>query len=128
MTKKMMSEECLNSLNALTTYLLEDEIHYISKANSIAFVKKTFHLSERDMADQLPISKSEVHRMLQIAELPKEIKEKAVLEKIEKWCIVRLSQASGLIYKELYHGIMTGQVKTHHETKLAIKKIHKIYN
>lgn len=112
----------------LVEYLADDEIHYVSKANSIAFVKKTFQLSERVMADQLPISKSEINRMLKISRLPKEIKEKAVLNKIEKWVLIRLSLAKSFDYNDLYHGIMSDQITKHGQVKLGLTKLEKKYN
>ena len=122
------SLDAFEALDRLMHYVLEDEIHYVSKANSIAFVKKTFHLSERDMAQQIAMSKSELHRMLKISRLPKEIKEKAVFNKIEKWALIRLSEASGVAYNEIYHGIMTGQITRHSQVKLGLKRLKKILN
>lgn len=67
-----------------------EELHYIDKADGILNYKKTTGASERKICQALGISKSEVHRSLLIAKLPKKLKEAAKAHNTEKYVLIEV--------------------------------------
>ncbi len=69
-----------------------EALHYIDQADSIAAYKKTTGSSERKITASLGVSKSEVHRCLQISRLPVAVKEAAKEFNIEKYVLLEWSK------------------------------------
>lgn len=65
-----------------------EDLHYIDQADSIYGYQKLTGTSERKITAALGISKSEVHRCLMIAKLPKDIKEAAKKYNTEKYVLL----------------------------------------
>jgi len=65
-----------------------EELHYIDKANGILNYQKATKASERKIVQALGISKTEVHRSLLLAKLPKKIREAAKNYSIEKYVLL----------------------------------------
>ena len=65
-----------------------EQLHYIDQADSIYGYKKLTGASERKIQAALGISKSEVHRCLLIARLPKAVKEAAKNHNTEKYVLL----------------------------------------
>ncbi|HXH31125.1 MAG TPA: ParB/RepB/Spo0J family partition protein [Bacteriovoracaceae bacterium] len=65
-----------------------EDLHYIDQADSIYGYQKLTGTSERKITAALGISKSEVHRCLMIAKLPRDIKEAAKKFDIEKYVLL----------------------------------------
>jgi ParB family chromosome partitioning protein len=65
-----------------------EQLHYIDQADSIYGYKKLTGASERKIQAALGISKSEVHRCLLIARLPKAVKEAAKIHNTEKYVLL----------------------------------------
>ncbi len=65
-----------------------EQLHYIDQADSIYGYKKLTGASERKIQAALGISKSEVHRCLLIARLPKSVKEAAKVHNTEKYVLL----------------------------------------
>lgn len=65
-----------------------EDLHYIDQADSIYGYQKLTDASERKITAALGISKSEVHRCLRIAKLPKAIKEAAKIYNTEKYVLL----------------------------------------
>jgi ParB family chromosome partitioning protein len=65
-----------------------EDLHYIDQADSIYGYQKLTGTSERKITAALGISKSEVHRCLMIAKLPKDLKEAAKTYNIEKYVLL----------------------------------------
>ena len=65
-----------------------EALHYIDKADGIWNYQKTTKASERKITEALGISKSEVHRSLMIARMPKSLKEAAKAYDIEKYVLL----------------------------------------
>lgn len=99
-----------------------EALHYIDKADGILNYQKTTKASERKITAALGISKSEVHRSLLIAKLPKKIKEAAKNFNIEKYVLLEWdSLPDGAIKKKTKTALINGEI-----TKRAqFKKISK---
>lgn len=89
-----------------------EELHYVDKADGILNYQIATEASERKIQAALGISKSEVHRSLLIAKMPKAIKEAAKKYDIEKYVLLEWDAllASPLkldIEKRIYAGEIT---------------------
>jgi ParB family chromosome partitioning protein len=98
-----------------------EQLHYIDQADSIFGYKKLTDASERKIQASLGISKSEVHRCLLIAKLPKAIKEAAKQFNIEKYVLL---EWDALIDSDLKNAIkekiLSGVITKRAELKKAI--------
>ena len=89
-----------------------EALHYIDKADGIFHYKKTTGASEREITAALGISKSEVHRSLMIARLPKKIKEAAKIHNIEKYVLLEFYVLEkGSLRKEIEEDIIGGKIQ-----------------
>ena len=89
-----------------------EALHYVDKADGIFHYKKTTGASERDITAALGISKSEVHRSLMIARLPKKIKEAAKSHDIEKYVLLEFYVLEkGPLRKKIEEGIVVGSIQ-----------------
>ncbi|MGE3610342.1 MAG: ParB/RepB/Spo0J family partition protein [Bacteriovoracaceae bacterium] len=97
-----------------------EDLHYIDQADSIYGYQKLTASSERKITAALGISKSEVHRCLMIAKLPKEIKEAAKKYNTEKYVLLEWDELPKNPFKdEIKEGILNGQITK----RLQLKKI-----
>lgn len=93
-----------------------EQLHYIDQADSIYGYKKLTGASERKIQAALGISKSEVHRCILIAKLPKLIKEAAKLHNTEKyvlleWGALDRGKLKDLIKKQITSGEITKRLE-----------------
>ncbi len=93
-----------------------EELHYIDQADSIFGYQKLTDASERKITAALGISKSEVHRCLKIAKLPKVIKEAAKLHNTEKyvlleWDEIPSNELKAEIKAKILEGTMTKRLQ-----------------
>lgn len=99
-----------------------EALHYIDKADGILNYKKTTKASERKIQAALGISKSEVHRSLLIAKLPKKMKEAAKKHDIEKYVLVEFDALEkSTLKKALEKMILSGDITKRAQLKKAIK-------
>lgn len=88
-----------------------EELHYIDQADSIYGYQKLTGSSERKITAALGISKSEVHRCLMIAKLPKDIKEAAKTHNIEKYVLLEWHELPKNEFKDEIKGrILAGDI------------------
>lgn len=88
-----------------------EELHYIDRADGILNYQKATKASERKITKALGISKSEVHRALMIARLPKKIKEAAKEFNTEKYVLLEYDALStGTLKKSIYEQICIGKI------------------
>ena len=88
-----------------------EELHYVDKADGILNYQIATEASERKIQAALGISKSEVHRSLLIAKLPKNIKEAAKKHDIEKYVLLEwdaLSRSS--LKSDIEKKILAGDI------------------
>lgn len=98
-----------------------EQLHYIDQADSIFGYKKLTGASERKIQAALGISKSEVHRCILIAKIPKKVKEAAKEHNTEKYVLLEWSALeSGAIKDELKKKIITGVITKRLQLKRAI--------
>lgn len=98
-----------------------EQLHYIDQADSIYGYKKLTGASERKIQAALGISKSEVHRCLTIAKLPKTVKEAAKVHNTEKYVLIEWGALEkGKVRNELRKKIMDGTIKKRLQLKRAI--------
>lgn len=98
-----------------------EQLHYIDQADSIYGYKKLTGASERKIQAALGISKSEVHRCLKIAKLPKTVKEAAKIHNTEKYVLLEWgSLERGKVRNELKQKILDGDIKKRLQLKRAI--------
>ena len=98
-----------------------EQLHYIDQADSIHGYKKLTGASERTIQAALGISKSEVHRCLNIAKLPKTIKEAAKVHNTEKYVLLEWgSLERGKVRNELKKKILDGTITKRLQLKRAI--------
>ncbi len=98
-----------------------EQLHYIDQADSIYGYKKLTGASERKIQAALGISKSEVHRCLLIAKLPKQIKEAAKIHNTEKYVLLEWGALDrGKLRDSLKKKIVTGSITKRLQLKRAI--------
>lgn len=98
-----------------------EQLHYIDQADSIQGYKKLTGASERKIQAALGISKSEVHRCLAIAKLPKTVKEAAKVHNTEKYVLLEWGALErGKVRNELKQKILDGTIKKRLQLKRAI--------
>ena len=98
-----------------------EQLHYIDQADSIYGYKKLTGASERKIQASLGISKSEVHRCLLIAKMPKQIKEAAKEFNTEKYVLLEWSALETSDLKnELKKKILAGEITKRLQLKRAI--------
>ncbi len=105
-----------------------EALHYIDKADGILNYQKATKASERKIQTALGISKSEVHRSLIIAKLPKKMKDAAKLYNIEKYVLIEFSvleKSQGK--KKIEEMILAGEIlkRIHFKKALNGKEISK---
>lgn len=100
-----------------------EALHYIDRADGILNYQKATKASERKITAALGISKSEVHRSLLIAKLPKRIKEAAKIHNIEKYVLLELDALErGEFRKELEKKVLSGELTKRSQVKRLITK------
>lgn len=65
-----------------------EELHYVDQADGIYNYQQATGASERQIVKAMGISKSEVHRGLQIAKMDRELKEAAKIHNVEKYVLI----------------------------------------
>lgn len=100
-----------------------EELHYIDKADGILNYQKATKASERKITAALGISKSEVHRSLLIAKMPKKIKEAAKIFDIEKYVLLEYDAIEKGEFKKIVEKrILTGDLIKRSQLKRIINK------
>lgn len=98
-----------------------EQLHYIDQADSIFGYKKLTGASERKIQAALGISKSEVHRCLLIAKLPKAVKEAAKEFNSEKYVLLEWQALeSGTLKTNLKKEILDGTITKRLQLKRKI--------
>ncbi len=98
-----------------------EQLHYIDQADSIFGYKKLTGASERKIQAALGISKSEVHRCILIAKIPKKVKEAAKVNNTEKYVLLEWSALEkGAIKDDLKKKIIDGRITKRLQLKRAI--------
>lgn len=101
-----------------------EELHYIDQADSILGYQKLTGSSERKITAALGISKSEVHRCLMIAKLPKLIKEAAKQFNTEKYVLLEWSELPKNEFKdEIKSKILLGEITKRVQLKRIISQL-----
>lgn len=101
-----------------------EDLHYIDQADSIYGYQKLTGTSERKITAALGISKSEVHRCLMIAKLPKDIKEAAKKFDIEKYVLIEWDELPKNEFKdEIKKTILAGDLTKRLELKKIISQL-----
>ena len=99
-----------------------EELHYIDKADGIYAYKKSTDASERKIQAALGISKSEVHRSLLLAKLPKELREAAKTFDIEKYVLLEFEAIGPGDFRDMvFEKIKNGEIRKRVELKKALK-------
>lgn len=97
-----------------------EDLHYIDQADSIYGYQKLTGTSERKITAALGISKSEVHRCLMIAKLPKDLKEAAKKYNTEKYVLIEWEELPKNEFKtEIREKILSGEITK----RIQLKKI-----
>lgn len=98
-----------------------EQLHYIDQADSIFGYKKLTGASERKIQAALGISKSEVHRCLLIAKLPKSLKEAAKKFNTEKYVLLEWGALEkGKVKDSIKRSILNGNITKRVQLKRAI--------
>lgn len=100
-----------------------EELHYIDQADSIYGYQKLTGTSERKITASLGISKSEVHRCLMIAKLPKDIKEAAKQFNTEKYVLLEWDELPRNEFKdEIKSRICAGEITKRVQLKRVLSQ------
>lgn len=100
-----------------------EALHYIDKADGILNYQKATKQSERKITAALGISKSEVHRSLMIAKMPKKIKEAAKVHNIEKYVLLEFDALDKTPFrKKVEKKILAGEVTKRAQLKKLISQ------
>lgn len=88
-----------------------EELHYVDKADGILNYQIATEASERKIQAALGISKSEVHRSLLIAKMPKILKEAAKKYDVEKYVLLEWDALSrGALKSDVEKKILEGKI------------------
>lgn len=88
-----------------------EELHYVDKADGILNYQIATEASERKIQAALGISKSEVHRSLLIAKMPRPLKEAAKKYDIEKYVLLEWDgMTKGALKSEVEKKILSGAI------------------
>jgi ParB family transcriptional regulator, chromosome partitioning protein len=102
-----------------------EDLHYIDQADSIFGYQKLTGASERKITASLGISKSEVHRCLQLAKMPKDMKEAAKQFNTEKYVLLEWDELPvGDMKTELRRKVLAGEVTK----RLQLKRQLSLHN
>jgi ParB family chromosome partitioning protein len=98
-----------------------EELHWVDKADGILNYQIATDASERKIQAALGISKSEVHRSLLIAKMPRNLKEAAKKYNIEKYVLLEWDAIEDKnLRNEIEKKILTGAVLKRHELAKAV--------
>ncbi len=101
-----------------------EDLHYIDQADSIFGYQKLTGTSERKITAALGISKSEVHRCLMIAKLPKIIKEAAKQFNTEKYVLLEWDELPKNEFRdEILEKILKGEITKRVQLKKIISQL-----
>ncbi len=101
-----------------------EDLHYIDQADSIMGYQKLTGTSERKITAALGISKSEVHRCLMIAKLPRELKEAAKKYNTEKYVLLEWDELPKNEFKnEIRDNILSGEITKRVQLKRVIDQL-----
>ena len=101
-----------------------EDLHYIDQADSIYGYQTLTGTSERKITAALGISKSEVHRCLMIAKLPKDIKEAAKKYNTEKYVLLEWNELPSNEFKSEIKGkILSGEIAKRVELARIISQL-----
>lgn len=101
-----------------------EELHYIDQADSIYGYQKLTSTSERKITAALGISKSEVHRCLMIAKLPRNVKEAAKQFNTEKYVLLEWNELPKNEFKdEIKDKILAGEITKRLQLKRLISQL-----
>ncbi|MFL5784695.1 MAG: ParB/RepB/Spo0J family partition protein [Bacteriovoracaceae bacterium] len=101
-----------------------EELHYIDQADSIYGYQKLTGTSERKITAALGISKSEVHRCLMIAKLPKDLKEAAKQFNTEKYVLLEWDELPKNEFRDEIKGrILVGDITKRVQLKRVISQL-----
>lgn len=98
-----------------------EELHWVDKADGILNYQIATEASERKIQAALGISKSEVHRSLLIAKMPRNLKEAAKKHDIEKYVLLEWDALeAGTLKSEIESKIMAGEITKRSELAKVI--------
>jgi ParB family transcriptional regulator, chromosome partitioning protein len=101
-----------------------EDLHYIDQADSIYGYQKLTGTSERKITAALGISKSEVHRCLMIAKLPRDIKEAAKTHNTEKYVLLEWNELPKNEFRdEIRSKILAGDITKRVQLKRLISTL-----
>ena len=101
-----------------------EDLHYIDQADSIYGYQKLTGTSERKITAALGISKSEVHRCLMIAKIPRDIKEAAKEFNTEKYVLLEWDELPRNEFKdEIKSRILSGEINKRLQLKRIISQL-----
>jgi ParB family chromosome partitioning protein len=101
-----------------------EDLHYIDQADSIFGYQKLTGTSERKITAALGISKSEVHRCLMIAKLPRDLKEAAKEFNTEKYVLLEWDELPKNEFKdEIKTRILNGEINKRLQLKRIISQL-----
>lgn len=99
-----------------------EELHYVDKADGILNYQIATEASERKIQAALGISKSEVHRSLLIAKMPRALKEAAKEYNIEKYVLLEWDgMDKGSLKTDVEKKILSGEITKRAELARIIK-------
>lgn len=98
-----------------------EELHWVDKADGILNYQIATEASERKIQAALGISKSEVHRSLLIAKMPRNLKEAAKMHDIEKYVLLEWDALeAGSLKSEIETKILAGEITKRSELAKVI--------
>lgn len=101
-----------------------EDLHYIDQADSILGYQKLTGTSERKITAALGISKSEVHRCLMIAKLPRDLKEAAKKYNTEKYVLLEWDELPRNEFKdEIRSKILCGEITKRVQLKRIVDQL-----
>lgn len=98
-----------------------EELHWVDKADGILNYQTATDASERKIQAALGISKSEVHRSLLIAKMPRNLKEAAKKYNIEKYVLLEWDALEDKsLRKDLEEKILSGEIIKRNELQKVV--------
>lgn len=99
-----------------------EALHFIDKADGILNYQRATKASERKITAALGISKSEVHRSLLIAKMPRDVKEAAKQHNTEKYVLLEFDALSrGTLRDNVKRQILDGSLTKRAQLKRVVR-------
>lgn len=95
------------------------DMHWLHVCAVVKIFKDSTQASERKLGTIFGISKTEIHRMLILSNIPSSVRKKAFENDVDKWVLVKMTQQdlSHGAYVHLVEGVLSGRLTKYSQVR-----------